>query len=352
MQAVHPTTAARQNALVQFNLDIDDAPAHPASAHERIGLALGRDYALHGITPPIAHLYPQSPLQRGWQAAHARMAGRAARPANGPQVATWLALRTHAWARGRHFEDLLVTPHFLAQLDTTHCPITREALTDDTRSIDRVRHDAGYAAGNLVWMSHRANQAKGSRTQADLHALAASCAAGPITRIGGLNDHEWERLAVLTSFVTPLSHEQAAQIPLRVLPPNRLRLFNPIQALQAFITRQLATPGWSARLSRLEALLPTDTLRTDFNRFLLALAPRVLAASELQEPHQIRWALEDAWTQALVQKRWARFALQLTPEQAEALVERAAAKHLSAVHVQRHDDATDGWALDTAGYMA
>jgi len=160
------------------------------------------------------------------------------------------------------------------------------------------------------------------------------------------------RLAVLASFVTPLSHDEAAQIPLRVLPPNRLRLFNPVQALQALVTRQLATPGWSARLSRLEALLPTDTLRADFNRFLLALAPRVLAAAELQEAQEIRWALEDAWALPLVQKRWTRFARQLTAEQAEALVERAAARKLCPVHVQRHDDATDGWALATNGYMA
>ena len=95
-----------------------------------------------------------------------------------------------------------------------------------------------------------------------------------------------------------------------------------------------------------------DTLRSDFNRFLLALAPRVLAAAELQQPHEIRWALEDAWALPLVMKRWTRFALQLAPEQAEALVERAAAKKLSPVHVQRHDDATDGWALATGGYAA
>ena len=123
-------------------------------------------------------------------------------------------------------------------------------------------------------------------------------------------------------------------------------------SLQALVTRQLATPGWSARLSRLEALLPTDQLRTDFNRFLLALAPRVLAANELQEPHEIHWALEDAWALPLVHKRWVRFAMQLTPEQAENLVERAAAKKLCPVHVQRHDDATDGWALATGGYAA
>lgn len=348
MQAVLNTQAHTAHpALVQFALDMGDAPA-TVSAHERTGLALGRDYALHGLTPPIAHLYPQSPLQRGWMAAR----GKAVRAPATPQVELWLALRTHAWARGRSFEDTQLTPHHLAQLDTTHCPITREPLAEDNRSIDRVRDDAGYAAGNLAVMSRRANRAKGSRNHPALADMAASCAAGPITRIGGLAEADWERLAVLTSFVTPLSHEDAAQIPLRVLPPNRLRLFNPIQALQAFVTRQLATPGWSARLSRLEALLPTDQLRTDFNRFLLALAPRVLATAELQEAHQIRWALEDAWALPLVQKRWTRFALQLAPEQAEALVERAAAKKLSPVHVQRHEDATDGWALSTGGYAA
>jgi hypothetical protein len=351
MQAVFNAPTAAQTtahpALVQFALDMDDTPA-TVCAHERIGLALGRDYALHGVTPPIAHLYPQSPLQRGWMAAR----GRAVRTPATPQIELWLALRTHAWARGRSFEDIQLTPHHLAQLDVTHCPITRELIGEDNRSIDRVRDDAGYAAGNLAVMSRRANRAKASRGHAALVDMAASCAAGPITRIGGLTEADWQRLAVLTSFVTPLAHEDAARIPLRVLPPNRLRFFNPIQALQAFVTRQLATPGWSARLSRLEALLPTEALRADFNRFLLALAPRVLAAAELQEPHEIRWALEDAWAKALVLKRWTRFALQLTPEQAEALVERAAAKKLSPVRVQRHEDATDGWALATGGYAA
>ena len=345
MQAALNSQVPAYPALVQFALEMDDVPA-TVSAHERVGLALGRDFALHGLTPPIAHLYPQSPLQRGWMAVR----GRAVRTPATPQVALWLALRTHAWARGRSFEDIQLTPHHLGQLDISHCPITRDPIGDDNRSIDRVRDDAGYAAGNLAVMSRRANQAKGDRGHKALSDLAASCAAGPITRIGGLVEADWQRLAVLSSFVTPLNHAEAAQIALRVLPPNRLRLFNPIQALQALVTRQLATPGWSARLSRLEALLPTDALRSDFNRFLLALAPRVLAASELQEPQQIRWALEDAWAQPLVLKRWTRFALQLTPEQAESLVERAAAKKLSPVYVQRHDDATEGWALETRGY--
>ena len=180
----------------------------------------------------------------------------------------------------------------------------------------------------------------------------AASSRGPIQQIAGLGPAEWQRIAVLASFVTELPHEEAALIPMTLLPPNRLRLFNPIQALQALITRQLAKPGWSQRLARIEALLPSDAIRADFNKVVMALAPRVLAVKDLDEPQQIRWALEDAWTQPLLQKRWARFALQLTAAQSEALVQRAAAKRLSTLHVQQHPSAsaTEGWALDRKGF--
>jgi hypothetical protein len=80
----------------------------------------------------------------------------------------------------------------------------------------------------------------------------------------------------------------------------------------------------------------------------------VLAVLELQSPEQIRWALEDAWLQPLLQKRWARFALQLTAQQAENLVQRAAAKQLSTMHVQQHSEpaATEGWALERGGFFS
>jgi hypothetical protein len=53
-------------------------------------------------------------------------------------------------------------------------------------------------------------------------------------------------------------------------------------------------------------------------------------------------------------KRWTRLALQLSAAQAEQLVQRAAAKQLCPVHVQRHAQprATEGWALDRGGYRA
>jgi len=321
-------------------------------ARKGLGFELGFDHARHGLTPPVELLFNQSPLLLGWQAGAATFGRRALKPSRHTRL--WLQLRTHAWARGRSFEEVQVTPNYLQQIAVEFCPILRRPLDADTLSIDRVRDDAGYAAGNLAMLSRGANAAKAQHGWASAGELARSVAQGPIRQIAGLGAAEWQRVAVLCSFVTELPHAEAAQIPLHVLPPNRLRLFNPIQALQALVTRQLATPGWSARLARLEALLPGEALKADFNRFVLALAPRVLQSAALVEAQDIRWALEDAWAQPLVQKRWTRFALQLTAAQAEGLVQRAAAKRLCPVHVQAHAraGATEGWALERGGYRA
>lgn len=325
-----------------------------ASSHERVGFELGWDYAHHGLTPPVEQLFRQSPLQQGWQLGRSTFGARTLKSHRHTQL--WLSLRLHAWQRGRSFETLLVTPNYLQQLDTSHCPVSRLPFSDEAdhpqrRSIDRVRDDAGYAAGNLALMSHAANVAKLDRSWQQCWAMGQSLRQGPMTMAGGLNAEAWERMAILASFVTPMAHELAAQLPMLVLPPNRLRLFNPVQALQALVTRQLATPGWSQRLTRLEALMATQQ-RADFSKFVLALVPRVLRCQSLTDPMEIRWALEDAWRDPLLQKRWTHFAQQLTPEQAEQLVQRAAKKQLSNVRVQSHAAPTDGWALERQGFRA
>ena len=332
----------------QLDLAMEDAPSLPAG--KQVGFELGWDHARHGLTPAVEHLFSTSPLRQGWQAGQATFGRRTLKA--GVHTQRWLQLRTHAWSRGRSFETTLLTPNYLQQLDIEHCPVSRLPLNDmpghaQQRSLDRVRDDAGYAAGNLAMMSRQANAAKGPRDWNALKSAAQSLQQGPIREMGSLDAQAWQRLAVLVSFVTPLSHDEAAALPLHVLPPNRLRLFNPIQALQALVTRQFATPGWSQRLARLEALLPQADLRADFNRFVLAFVPRILQRQQLQAPQDIRWALEDAWSHELVQRRWSRFALRLSASQAEQLVQRAAAKRLCPVHVQQHDApaATEGWGL-------
>ena len=330
------------------------------TTHEHIGFELGWDYAHHHVTPPAPYAQEPSPLRHGWLAGQATFGLRTLAPTR--HVRKWLQLRLHAWLRGRSIELVQVTPNYLQQIETRHCPITRTpignpALETSDASIDRVRNDAGYAAGNLVSMSARANQAKAAWGAADALVFAARIETERLPGIDGLGRAEWLRVADLCSYVTPLAHAAACAWPMRVLPPNRLRLFNPAQALQAFISRQFLKAGWSQRIARFESLLPGTGLRRDFKSFFMTLLSRVIAsgaAGDKRGPAATRWAVEDAWGVTGVQERWARFARQLTPAQCDRLLARSAARGLatSVVMALPTDAATDGWNLAHRGYVA
>lgn len=327
----------------------------------RSGFELGWDHGRHGLTPPPEHLSAASAIRQGYESARASFGGRT-RLAT-PMVRLWLQLRLQAWLRGRAFETLSVTPNYLGQLQTSHCPVTRAALAvgrqlpphgaPSDRVVARICEDAGYAAGNLAVISLAAELAKADLAWDDAWSQADALQARGAAQSDGLSAGAWRRLAVLLSFVTPLAHTDAARLPLLVLPPNRLHLLNPIQGLQVLATRLLDRSGWSTRLTRLLALLPTPALRGDFQQFFLALLPRVIAAGAPTDPLRRRWALEDAWRDAEVLRLWQRFALQLDAGQAQTLLERATAEGLMGQRVQLHspEQATDGWALATRGFV-
>jgi len=338
-----------------------DFPALPAE--DAVGFELGRDFARHALTPPPDRLAASSPLRQGWAAGRASFGARRLEPT--PHVRQWLQLRLDAWRRGRAFESVLVTPNYLRQIDVACCPVTRRALTRCTgsasdASVDRVRDDAGYAAGNLAVMSALANAAKGGCSFDGALArmrLAEACqvpAAGEAARpeLGGLDAAEWARVAVLCSFVTALPHDQAASLPLLLLPPNRLRLLNPVQALQALLTRQFGRDGLSARMTRIEALLPRKPVQRDFRLFVNALLPRVLERGRPADAQAMRRTLEDAWRDPLALRCWSRLARQLSAGQAEQIVLRASAPGLDGRWAQAFtpEEATEGWELEHGGY--
>ncbi|MES2099398.1 MAG: hypothetical protein V4569_06225 [Pseudomonadota bacterium] len=326
------------------------------TAHEHVGFELGWDYAHYRVGLPAPYAQEPSPLRNGLLAGQAAFGTRTLAATR--HVRKWLQLRLHAWLRGRSVELVQVTPNYLQQLDTSHCPITRVALSSATlagtdASVDRVRNDAGYAAGNLAVMSTKANHAKAAFGLRDAQRFVQQIEAEQIHGLHGLTAEQWARVATLCSFVEPLPHDEACALPLRVLPPNRLRLFNPAQALQAFVSQQLLKPGWSARISRFEDLLPGKALRRDFKSFFMTLLPRVIEAGRSGDVSHARWAIEDAWRASLVQQRWSRFALQLTAAQCESLLARAAARKLSTAVMLplTAAGATDGWNLATRGYV-
>ncbi len=348
-----------KDAAMTTTLDLfaDTLPAvHEAQGADRTAFELGWDHAHYRLTPPPDALTDAHPVRQGWQAGTATFGTRTLKPT--PAVRKWLQLRFSAWRRGRVFEGTQVTPNFLAQIDVPRCPITRLSLTQASgagsdASVDRVCNAAGYAAGNLAVMSSRANEAKADLSCRDALSVVKQLEASGLDTLDGLNTLQWSRLAVLTSFATLMKHDEAACLPLLVLPPNRLRLLNPVQALQAVVTLAFTETQAVPRLRELMAHLPAPA-RHDFQVFVLTLQARRLAINVRlgmkTSGADLRHALEDLWSDAAVNRRWQRFALQLDEAACERAVRMAAKLRLGGRGWQwlPQATATDGWAMQNS----
>ena len=350
-----------------------EAPAAPAAARaarpapaarrhqpqgvDDVGFEIGWDFARHRLTPPVAHLHADNPVRQGWSAARVVFGHRTLRPSLA--VRQWLELRLAAWQRGRAFESVQVTPHFIGQLQVPQCPVTGTALAGGDALAQsahpplpaRLNQQAAYAAGNLAMLSEAARAAaEGLDWSQALEQAEQAEAAGEATR-RGLTAPQWRRLAGLMSLATPLDHARAATLPLLVLPPNRVRVLNPVQALQVMLTLQFCQAGYARRLVALAALMPSSELRQAFQVFMHTLLARRLAAGAAIDAPAMRAAMEQAWADALVQRRWQRLATRLTAADCEQLLLRAARRGLvgPSQRWQAPEAAVEGWALDRAG---
>lgn len=342
------------DALTADMFDTPTAAARPTRAADLTAFEIGWDFAHYRLTPPPDSLAEGHPVSQGWRAGAAVFGNRTLKPT--VHVRKWLQLRLNAWRRGRAFEGVQVTPHFLAQIDVALCPIMRTPLTHASgagsdASVDRVCNQAGYAAGNLAVMSTRANAAKADLGWQDALTVVRQLQSSGLDMVDGLTPLHWSRLGVLMSFVTPLPHAEAACLPLLVLPPNRLRLLNAVQALQAIVTLAFTQANAVPRLRELMAHVPAPA-HHDFQVFMLTLQARRLAIGMQTSGPALRDALEDQWSDAAVNRRWQRIALQLSEAECERLVRQAARRGLGGKGWRwlPRAAATDGWALATEGY--
>lgn len=333
--------------MTQTLLPLAEELGSVETAADRTGFDIGWDHAHHGLVPPAELLLDGTPIGQGWRASQAVFGRRTLTSTRATRV--WLALRLRAWREGVPFEGQLVTAHYISQLHVERCPVTRQLLGGapgqvDAAVIERLNPQGGYAAGNLAQLSERAARAlRGADVLTALrHARRAHDGA---STVDGLDAAAWWRLATLRALATPMPFHEAARLPLAVLPPNRVRLLNTAQGLQALLTMQFCSPGWSGRTRQIGALLPEHTVRQDFNLFVGALAPRLLEAAP--DAASQRRALEDAWLHDRVQRRWQHFVLSLGEAAAESLIERASALGLAGVRTLHHapEQATEGWAL-------
>ena len=102
------------------------------------------------------------------------------------------------------------------------------------------------------------------------------------------------------------------------LPPNRLHLAQPTMALQAWLTRQLGSPGWSQRLQALHDALPGIPQRQAATLLAAALARHAVGLP--LGGMERRWALEDLWLDGRVQRRWQAFVGLVSPLTVERLL--------------------------------
>jgi hypothetical protein len=354
--------------MTQTILDLPAAPDSPAPT-DRTGFQIGWDHAHHGLVPPPELMLAGTPVAQGWMAAKAVFGRRtlsAARP-----VRQWLELRLSAWRAGEGFEATELTPNYIGQLHSERCPVLRQRLggarhEPQAATFLRLNPAAGWAAGHVVVVSHaaaahaagqtvemlvrRARQAEAaaSRPARQIAERAEAAEAADPAQGSGHEAGTWWRLAALRAFATPLSFHDAARLPLAVLPPNRVRLLNAAQGLQALVTTQFLAPGWGARLKTFADLLPEHTLRQDFNLFVSALVPRVLEAQA--KSLDLRHTLEDAWLVERVQRRWQHLAFSLGEAGVASLLERALGANLATQRTLVHEveRATAGWGLDRA----
>lgn len=321
-------------------------PSTPQSAHaDRTGFDIGWDHAHHGLVPPANCLHPDNPVMQGWTAAKA-VFGRRVMPSR-RSTRQWLLLRLRAWQEGVPFDGQLVTANYLGQLFSERCPVTRCLLggaagNADAAVIERINPEAAYAAGNLVMLSASAAAARRGLTMQQTVRKARLCElSGEV--VDGLDASSWWRLATLAAFAQALPFAEAARLPLALLPPNRVRLLNAVQGLQALVTQIFANAGWSRRCQSLAQWLPEHTLRLDFNLFVGAMAPRVLEAAA--DPVARRTALEDAWLQERVQRRWQHLVLSLGEAGVQALLGKLLQSELPRGRVVQYSpaQATETW---------
>lgn len=332
-----------QQATLEFGIRL-------ATPGDQVAFDIGWDHAHHALVPPAELLLEGSPVAQGWRAGRA-VFGRRTRAAS-RLLRLWLELRLRAWREGQVFETTQVTPHFLGQIETGTCPVTRRTLGGardgaDAPVIVRLCEDAGYAAGNLVVLSREAAQARSGCSLEEAWSRSQQLERGVAPSLHGLDADAWARLVTLMSLTTVLPHARAQRLPMRVLPPNRVRLLNAAQGLQALLTMHLAAPGWSQRARALADVLPQQSVRQDFNLFVAALAPRLLEAQRADSERGRREALEDAWADIRVHRRWQLLVSQLSERDCEQLSDHLARQGIAGhqVRVLAVDAATDGWAL-------
>lgn len=310
---------------------------------------IGFDFARRGMKLPDASGVA---MNEGWLEGCARFGQRA--DGGTPWDRKLLRLRYSAWRRSR-IVDRAVTAAYLERIGVPSCPITRESLTAGTHglsdaTIDRVFNDGGYAVGNLVVMSQRANLAKANRTIDEVIDIADRLADGE--RHEGLGRPEWARLASLCSLAQPSECTWHVR-PLLVWPPRGLMISNAHAVVMVGASLMATSAPWlrSAFAKEIGESSGGKKARKEFDAFVATLRLRLAGvAKAATSPPGTLWPIEDAWASGLVWQRFRKFDGSTSPGNIAAMrdaIVRAMRSKVAGIS----DAEFAGWAIETRGYL-
>jgi hypothetical protein len=147
--------------MTQTLLSFDTPAVAPL---DRTGFDIGWDHARHALVPPAELMLDGTPVSQGWLAGRAVFGRRTVAATR--WVRQWLALRLQAWREGAEFDTLQVTPHYLSQLEPSHCRSRGcrwVAVATRRPSPAACAVMPGYAAGQLVGAEPPGRQGNGQR---------------------------------------------------------------------------------------------------------------------------------------------------------------------------------------------
>lgn len=201
-----------------------------------LGRDIGYEYARFGMNlPDEAPRVFKEGFKHGQHSAKHRSSDTYDRKA--------LRLRYSAWRRNRYF-DLSVNAEFLKSIDTDVCPILQIPMTRGTRqdtdaSVDRIVNDAAYTRGNLMYMSVRANAAKGVKSFKDMVEIASTGET-----VQGLDEAAWGRLMYLAfacEIILGPADRSDPGMPCFLILPQHVQMSNSICGLQQLVHHAVAT---------------------------------------------------------------------------------------------------------------
>lgn len=308
-----------------------------------MGFEIGWDYAAYQVRLPAE--CTENEVHLGYDEGRRRFPGR--RPAcekADRYVRKWLQIRLNAWRRSRIF-DAAITPDYLRTIDVSHCPVTREPLTHGTGkdtdwSIDRIQNNSGYAPGNLVVLSVRANNAKG-----DLSTDEIFRAASMGMPFGNLEPVQWIRVAALVAL---MDREQFG--PLLMLPPPRILIGHPLTTVQ-FVTSRIVGGGGVFRGEQMiREICKGKAAKKQFDRYMatLAGASRRAMSALPAGPRRIPWSIEDGWQSPEVMREFVIWVASIGDSQIPSMY---AACRKAFDGTVRKSPGRASWGEETEGYL-